>query len=100
MYSKYEYITPEFKSNCLLEALKAKVQNMSQVKLYFCRSRITENGRFQWMHLMWSDGENDYDFSDKSDRDCSFWEYFWYSGAIRKFPLGFAEKYSKYRNKK
>lgn len=100
MVGKFKYITSEFKSNCMCEAIKAKLKNWRCVKVYFCKPRITENGNFQFMHFMWSDGAHDYDFSDKEYTGLPWYKCFFFSGVIREFPLGFAEQYSKYRNKK
>jgi len=96
----FEYITPEFRSNCFIEAIKAKFQDWKSIELYFCKPRIAEDGRFQCMHLMWSDGVNDYDFSDKEDTELPWYKCFLFQGAIRKFELGFAERYARYRNGK
>lgn len=49
------YITELYSSNCLFEAIKAKIKNPSSVTIYFCKPRITENGNFQWLHFMWAD---------------------------------------------
>lgn len=49
---------------------------------------------------MWSDGINDYDFSDKEYTGLPWYKCFYFRGSIRKFPLGFAKRYSDYRNKK
>lgn len=96
--SKFIYISDEFMSNCMLEAIKAKLKNPSSVKLYFCKPRIAENGNFQWLHFMWSDGEHDYDFSDDGSVDLPWYKCFIFKGRIRQFNLGFAKRYSTYRN--
>lgn len=85
----------------MVEALKAKIKN-PKVKIYFCKPRITENQNFQSFHFMWSDGKADYDFSDLEDlpSDRCFINYILFKGVIRKFDLGFAERYCKYRNRK
>ena len=69
MSEKFEIVSHEYYSNCLFEAVKAKLRD-PRIRLYFCRPRITENGRFQMFHFMW----------------------------VRKFPAGFAAKYTEYRN--
>ena len=51
-------------------------------------------------HCMWSDGEADYDFSDLDNMEHSFYRDLFYKGVIRKLPIGFAKKYSQYRNSK
>lgn len=96
----FHYVTSEFMSNCCIEAVKAKLRDWNNVKIYFCKPRITENGNFQFMHFMWSNGIHDYDFSDKEYTELPWYKCFLFSGAIREFPLGSAERYWKYRNKK
>lgn len=96
---KYKIISREYYPNCMIEALKAKINN-PKVKLYFCKPRITENSNFQMFHFMWSDSKADYDFSDLKDREMLWYKDFIFKGVLRKFPPGFAEKYSRYRNKK
>lgn len=100
MKPKFQYITFEFKSNCMIEALKAKIRNPKGTKVYFCKPRITENGNFQWCHFMWSDGKFDYDFSDDENTPLPWYGCFWFVGRIRRFRCGFAKRYSEYRNKK
>lgn len=46
----YKIVSEEFCSNCMIEALKAKIRNRN-VKIYFCKPRITENVHFQMFHL-------------------------------------------------
>ena len=95
---KWTFVSDEFYSNCFLEALKAKLKN-KQIKIYFCKPRITENGNFQMAHFMWSDGKADYDFSDNEADGLPWYKCFWFRGAIRRFRPGFAERYAKYRNR-
>lgn len=95
----YEIISNEYCSNCMIEALKAKFFN-PRVKIYFCKPRITQNGRFQMFHFMWSDNIADYDFSDLCDEERPWYKDFIFKGVIRKFDLGFAERYARYRNKR
>ncbi len=98
--NQYKIISEEYYSNCLFEALKAKAKNPKEVKIYFCRPRITENGNFQMFHFMWSDGKADYDFSDLKESGLPPYKNLLFKGVTRKFAHGFAEKYSEYRNKK
>lgn len=49
---------------------------------------------------MWFDGKADYDFSDLNDNERPWYKDFIFNGVIRKFNLGFAERYAKYRNKR
>ena len=95
----FQYITEAYISNCMIEAIKAKIRNPN-IRIYFCKPRITENGNFQMFHFMWSDGNYDYDFSDDDCGNFPWYKCFLFKGMIRRFPLGFAEKYTKYRNYK
>lgn len=95
----YKIVSKEYYSNCMFEALKAKIYN-PKVKIYFCKPRIAENGYFQMFHFMWSDGIADYDFSDLTENGLPLYRNLIFKGVIRKFESGFAEKYTKYRNRK
>ncbi len=95
----YKIVSQQYYSNCMFEALKAKIRNPN-VKIYFCKPRITENGHFQMFHFVWTDGESDYDFSDLEENGLPPYRNLLFKGAIRKFDLGFAERYCKYRNGK
>ena len=97
MSEKFEIVSHEYYSNCLFEAVKAKLRD-PRIRLYFCRPRITENGRFQMFHFMWGDGKADYDFSDLGENWLPPWQNLFFKGAVRKFPAGFAAKYTEYRN--
>ena len=52
------------------------------------------------LHFMWSDGEADYDFSDLDNTEHSFYKDLFFKGVIRRYHIGFAKKYSQYRNNK
>lgn len=94
----YKFITEKFWSNCLVEAIKARLRD-KDVRIYFCKPQFTKNRKFQMAHFMWTDGKADYDFSD-DDRDRLPWyKSFWFDGAIRQFDYGFAKRYSEYRNR-
>lgn len=95
---RYEIVSKAYYSNCLIEAIKAKLHN-SDIKIYFCKPRITENGHFQMCHFMWSDGKADYDFSDLDNVERSLYRDLFFKGVVRKFHVGFAKSYSEYRNK-
>ncbi len=97
---KYKIISSGYYSNCMIEALKAKFKDPGHIKIYFCKPRITENGNFQMFHFMWSDSKADYDFSDLNDGEMPWYKDFIFKGVLRKFPPGFAEEYSRCRNKK
>lgn len=93
----HEIVSKEYYSNCMIEAIKAKLKNR-KVKIFFCKPRKTENGNFQMCHFMWSDGKADYDFSDMSESGLPPYKNLFFKGTVRKFDLGFAERYCKYRN--
>lgn len=99
MKTKYEVVSKEYRSNCMVEALKAKINN-SGVTIYFCKPYIDKNGNFHMFHFMWSDGAADYDFSDLKENELPLYRSLIFRGVIRKFDLGFAEKYCRYRNGK
>jgi hypothetical protein len=82
-----------FYSNCLIEALKAKLKNPRKVKITFIPK--SEKGS---CHFMWSDGEHDYDFG--VERDIKWYEVLWFKGEIRKRSLGFNEKYKEQMRKR
>ena len=97
--NNFQYITDTYKSNCFIEAAKAKLFGGSNIKIYFCKPRF-HNGKFQMCHFMWSDGVADYDFSDLDNTEHSFYKDLFYKGVIRRHHIGFAKKYSQYRNNK
>ena len=79
----FSYITETYSSNCLFEAIKAKIKNPSNVTIYFCKPRITENGNFH-----------------DEETELPWYRTFWYKGRIRQFRKNFAKRYSDYRNKR
>ena len=85
---KHEKVSDYFYSNCLIEALKAKIKNPSNVVItYVPRS---EKGT---PHFLWSDGVADFDFG--VDERLEWWQTLVFKGCIRKRNLGFNEKYKK-----
>ena len=98
MIPEYKYVSDEFKSNCMIEAFKAKIKDPFNVKLYFCKPRF-KDGKFQCFHWMWSDGKYDYDFTDFDTYNPErLFQHVYFPGMIRQFPLGFAKEYSYKRN--
>lgn len=97
--SKFNIVSEEYTSNCMIEAIKAKLKNPNRVKIYFCKP-VLNKGHFQNRHFMWSDGEKDYDFSDLEDNPLPLYRTFVFKGVIRQFELGFAKSYSEYRNRR
>ena len=83
-----EYIKGPFYSNCLLEALKAKIKHPLKVKI-----TVVLKSEANCPHFLWSDGKNDYDFG--VERYLNKFQKFWFYGYIRKRKLGFNNKYKK-----
>lgn len=77
-----------FYSNCLIEALKAKIKNPSKVSITYVPK--SEKGS---CHFMWTDGEHDYDFS--VERPIKWYEALLFKGEIKQRALGFNEKYKR-----
>lgn len=77
------------KSNCVIEALKAKIKN-PKIKIIYLPAKINV---VRCPHIMWTNGINDYDFGTFAK--LSPLEYFWHDGSIRIFPLGYAKKYKR-----
>lgn len=90
----FQCVTPEYVSNCLIEAVKAKLKDPRRVKLYFCKPN-----KRRMFHFMWSDGAADYDFSDAYCENEKFCVRPLFRGRIRRFKLGFAARYCALRNK-
>mgnify|MGYP005767095031 CR=1 FL=1 len=84
----------EFYSNCLVEALKAKIKNPKNVKLTYvrCKGDIIP-------HFLWSDGVNDYDFGmvKTNPKTVKWYNEIWFKGEIRKRHLGFNEEFKRIR---
>ena len=87
-------ISEEFYSNCLFEAIKAKLKN-PKVKLYF-RKPYLSGLHIRSMHVLWEDEDYSYDFSDGDYDDSQvFWKYFWHKGYIRRWRKDFARRFVK-----
>ena len=82
-------ISKDFYSNCLLEALKAKLKN-PKVKITYVSPFANE---VFCPHFLWSDGKSDYDFG--IERPLKLHERLWFKGHIRQRALGFNEKYKR-----
>lgn len=99
MISKREnfwYVTPEYVSNCLIEAIRAKLKDPRHVKLYFCKPTFAPD--YQMFHFMWSDSKADYDFSDSGHGETPWYKCLLFKGQIRRFKKGFAARYMAKRN--
>ena len=76
---RYKIVSGDYISNCLIEAVKAKIWN-PKVNIYFCRPRITENGHFQSVHFMWEDKDGSYDFSEPEAAGLPPWKQLLFKG--------------------
>ena len=88
----FEIISEDYYSNCIIEAIKAKIKNPN-IKLIVCMP--WENEVF-CPHVMWSDGIFDYDFGneglgDQGIQKIKNWTI--HIGHLRRWELGEAEKY-------
>ena len=81
-----------FYSNCMLEAIKAKLKDWKNVKITYIPPKYNE---CYCPHFLWSDGINDYDFG--IERYLKWYERFWFKGEIRKRKLGWNKKWKSYR---
>lgn len=86
---KAERSSEDFYSNCLIEAVKAKIKDPKHIKLFVCWPMY--NQAF-CPHVMWSDGKADYDFGTYEFIPL-FRAWTIHRGHIRKRALGFAQKY-------
>ena len=76
-----------FHSNCLIEAIYAKLEN-PKVKI-----TVVPRGGRGMPHFLWSDGEYDYSFG--TNKGISRLQTLWFKGKIYKRALGFNEKYKR-----
>ena len=82
-------ISKDFYSNCLFEALKAKLKN-PKIKITYVSPFVNEVFCPRFLR---SDGVNDYDFG--IERHLKLHERLWFKGHIRQRALGFNEKYKR-----
>ena len=81
-----EPIKKTYWSNCIIEAVKAKMNND---KVRFIMIWPWQNE--VWCpHLMWTDGEYEYDFHAWN---VPMLGWLWHRGSIRTKPLGWAKSY-------
>ena len=82
-----------FYSNCLFEAIKAKMNNFN-VKITYIPPKYSESYRFI-PHFMWSDGVNDYDFMYDEGEYVKWYKILKFKGKIVKHDLGENDRYLK-----
>lgn len=76
----------EFYSNCLIEAVKAKLRN-PKIKMMYCPAYFNE---VPCPHWMWTDGSKEYDFSTGL---LHWWQWIWHKGRIREYHSGTYSRY-------
>lgn len=80
-------VSEDYYSNCLIEAIKAKLKN-PKVKITYVSPFVNE---VFCPHFLWSDGKNDYDFG--VEKHLKWYEILLFKGHIRQRKLGFNERY-------
>lgn len=89
MRKKFEIISRDYYSNCMIEAVKAKVKDWKHVKITYVSPW---NNLTLSPHFLWSDGENDYDFGhENGEQGLRDWTI--HKGHIRKHELGYNQRY-------
>ena len=88
---KFEIVSDDYYSNCLLEAVKAKIKNP---KIKITVVMPWDNEVF-CPHILWSDGINDYDFGNEGKGNQGIKNWTLHKGHIRKRNLGFNERYKR-----
>lgn len=81
------YISEYFYSNCLIEAIKAKIRHPIKIKIKYIPVRLNE---VFCPHLMWHDGEYTYDFW--AYEHLKPYQILWHKGRIRKNEYDYYDK--------
>lgn len=76
-----------FYSNCLIEAIKAKIRHPFKVKIKYVPAYLNE---VFCPHIMWHDGEYTYDFY--ASGYLTPLQRLWHKGEIRKSECGYYDK--------
>lgn len=78
-------------SNCLIEAIRAKVKNSKEIKIIHLPARDNE---IYCVHFMWHDLRDNmiYDFHSINDHDY-WWNFILFKGYIRKRPYKIWERW-------
>lgn len=72
----------EFYSNCLFEAIKAKICN-PKIRIMYYPAFLNE---VRCPHFIWSDGKKEYDFHYKGR--LPWYKWLWHKGHISTYHLG------------
>lgn len=81
-----EILRGPFRSNCLLEAVKAKLRHPIKVRL-----TLVTHSEAGCPHFLWSDGTSDYDFG--TEQRLTGTQILLFRGCIRRYELGFNQGY-------
>ena len=92
MSDKFKIISKDFYSNCLIEALKAKLKHWNKIKI--TNVSPFDNEVF-CPHILWSDGKYDYDFGNEGQGDQGILNWTLHKGHIRQRCLGYNQKYKR-----
>ena len=85
---QFEVVSKDYYSNCLIEAIKAKLKNHRLKIIFF----VPWRNEIFCPHFMWSDGKYDYDFGCEYNLSLPFaWTI--HKGHIRRRSAGFARRY-------
>ena len=87
---KFEIISKDYYSNCMIEAVKAKIKDWKHVKITYVSPFINE---VFCPHFLWSDGEYDYDFGIEGLGARGIIDWTIHKGHIRRRGLGFNQRY-------
>lgn len=79
-----DIITKKYKSNCLLEAIKAKFMNFRQNKIYKRGSWLCVF-KCQWPHFYWYNQKHDKYYSYYQKDTLTWLQQLWYEGDIIEF---------------
>lgn len=88
--SKFKIISGDYISNCLIEAIKAKLKDWKNIKITYVSP--FDNEVF-CPHFLWSDGVYDYDFGNEGKGDQGLLNWTFHKGHIRQRALGYNKKY-------
>ena len=80
----------EYYSNCIIEAIKAKIRHPFKIKILWVSPVINE---VFCPHVMWTDGEKEYDFWATKNGLLKWYEIILHKGKIRKLDVGYYSKY-------
>lgn len=90
--SQFKIISKDYYSNCLIEAIKAKLKDWKHIKITYVSP--FDNEVF-YPHILWSDRKYDYDFGNEGKGDQMLANWTLHKRHIRQRELGYNEKYKR-----